>query len=63
MVLGAQSARKGLSPVEVALMTALNYAGGSEFAAIGLWTSPLPVAVIVGMTFLVNSRHLVLHGR
>ena len=60
MVLGAKSARKGISPVEVALMTALNYAGGSEFAAIGLWTSPLPVAVIVGMTFLVNSRHLLM---
>lgn len=60
MVLGAQGAKKGLSPVEVALMTALNYAGGSEFAAVGLWASPLPVAVIVAMTFLVNSRHLLM---
>lgn len=60
MVLGAQARAKGLSLPEVTLMTALNYAGGSEFAAIGLWTSPLPVALIVAMTFLVNSRHLLM---
>lgn len=60
MVLGAQAHQKGLSPVEVAMMTALNFAGGSEFAAIGLWTSPLPVVLIVAMTFLVNSRHLLM---
>jgi 4-azaleucine resistance transporter AzlC len=60
MVLGAQATRKGLSPLEVTLMTGLNYAGGSEFAAIGLWTSPVPVVVIAAMTFLVNSRHLLM---
>jgi 4-azaleucine resistance transporter AzlC len=62
MVLGAQAGKKGLSAPEVALMTAVNFAGGSEFAAIGVWTSPLPVALIVGMTFLVNSRHLLMGG-
>jgi 4-azaleucine resistance transporter AzlC len=60
MVLGAQAEQKGFSLVEVTLMTALNYAGGSEFAAIGLWTSPPPVALIVAMTFLVNCRHLLM---
>ncbi|WP_395396847.1 AzlC family ABC transporter permease [Novosphingobium sp. BL-8A] len=60
MVLGAQAHQKGLSLVEVTLMTGLNYAGGSEFAAIGLWNSPLPVLLIVVMTFLVNSRHLLM---
>lgn len=60
MVLGAQAAQKGLSPVEVTLMTAFNFAGGSEFAAIGLWTSPLPVVLIAAMTLLVNSRHLLM---
>lgn len=60
MVLGAQAANKGLSPLEVTLMTGLNYAGGSEFAAIGLWTSPLPVVLIAAMTLLVNSRHLLM---
>lgn len=60
LVLGAQAAQRGLSVTEVTLMTAMNFAGGSEFAAVGLWSSPLPVALIVGMTFLINSRHLLM---
>lgn len=60
MVLGAQAAQKGLRLGEVPLMTGLNFAGGSEFAAIQLWTSPPHVAVIVFVTFLVNSRHLLM---
>ncbi len=60
LVLGAQAGQRGLTVLEVALMTGLNFAGGSEFAAVGLWTNPLPVALIVGMTFLINSRHLLM---
>ncbi|KQU86332.1 branched-chain amino acid ABC transporter permease [Ensifer sp. Root31] len=62
LVLGAQAAQKGLSPLEVPLMTGLNFAGGSEFAAIELWTSPPHIALIVAVTFLVNSRHLLMGG-
>jgi 4-azaleucine resistance transporter AzlC len=60
LVLGAQAAQKGLSVVEVSLMTGLNFAGGSEFAAIGLWTSPPHILLILAITFLVNSRHLLM---
>lgn len=60
LVLGAQAAHKGLSVYEVALMTGLNFGGGSEFAAIELWTSPPQLLVIVAMTLLVNSRHLLM---
>ncbi|WP_349434858.1 AzlC family ABC transporter permease [Pararhizobium sp. A13] len=60
LVLGAQAAQKDLSLIEVPLMTGLNFAGGSEFAAIQLWTSPPHVALIVAITFLVNSRHLLM---
>ncbi len=60
LVLGAQAAQKGLSVVEVPLMTGLNFAGGSEFAAIQLWTSPPHILLIVAITFLVNSRHLLM---
>ncbi|WP_327438125.1 AzlC family ABC transporter permease [Pseudomonas donghuensis] len=60
LVLGAQAAHKGLSVYEVALMTGLNFGGGSEFAAIELWSSPVQVLVIVAMTLLVNSRHLLM---
>jgi 4-azaleucine resistance transporter AzlC len=60
LVLGAQASQKGLGTVEVPLMTGLNFAGGSEFAAIGLWTSPPHVLLLAAMTFLVNSRHLLM---
>ncbi len=60
LVLGAQATQKGLSAVEVPLMTGLNFGGGSEFAAIALWTSPPQVLLIVAITVLVNSRHLLM---
>lgn len=60
LVLGAQATQKGLSVVELSAMTGLNFAGGSEFAAIQLWTSPPHILLIVAITFLVNSRHLLM---
>lgn len=60
LVLGAQAAQKGLSVIEVPLLTGLNFGGGSEFAAIALWTSPPHVLLIVAITLLVNSRHLLM---
>lgn len=60
LVLGAQAARKGLTGLEVPLMTGLNFAGGSEFAAIQLWSSPPHILLIVAVTLLVNSRHLLM---
>lgn len=60
LVLGAQARQKGLSLMEVPLLTGLNFAGGSEFAAVQLWADPPPVLTIVLVTFLVNSRHLLM---
>lgn len=60
LVLGAQAAKKGLSLFDVPLMTASNFAGGSEFSAVALWAHPIPVALIVAVTFLINSRHLIM---
>jgi len=60
LVLGAQASQHQLKAGEVALMTGLNFAGGSQFAAIELWTSPPALLVIVAMTLLVNSRHLLM---
>lgn len=60
LVLGAQAAQKGLTPVEVPLLTGLNFAGGSEFAAVQLWTSPPHIALIAAIALLVNSRHLLM---
>ncbi len=63
LVLGAQASQKGLSPIEVPLLTGINFGGGSEFAAIGLWTSPPHILLIVAMTFLVNCRHILMGQR
>ena len=60
LVFGAQASQKGLGLLEVPLMTGSNYAGGSEFAAVGLWASPPPLVLIVTFTFLINSRHLIM---
>lgn len=60
LVLGAQATAKGMAPAAVPLMTGLNFAGGSEFAAVGLWTSPPHLLLIAGVTLLVNSRHIVM---
>jgi len=62
LVLGAQAAQKGIGSFELALMTGLNFGGGSEFAAIKLWTSPPHVLLIVAITLLINSRHLLMGG-
>jgi 4-azaleucine resistance transporter AzlC len=60
LILGALAADKGLSPLETALMSALVFAGGSQFVAVGLWAHPIPVLVIVASTALVNLRHLLM---
>jgi len=60
LVLGAQAVQKGLSVATVPFMTGLNFGGGSEFAAMSVWTTPPNTALIVAMTFLVNSRHLLM---
>lgn len=60
LVLGAQATQKGLSFLEVPLLTGLNFAGGSEFAILEVWTNPPNILVLVLITFLVNSRHLLM---
>jgi 4-azaleucine resistance transporter AzlC len=60
LVLGAQAIQNGLSVVEVPLMTGMNFGGGSEFAAMRVWTSPPQALLIAAMTFLVNCRHILM---
>ena len=57
---GAIAASKGLSVAEVALMSTLVFAGGAQFAAIELWSYPVPVAAILFSTLLVNARHVLM---
>jgi 4-azaleucine resistance transporter AzlC len=60
LVLGALAAAKGLSPLEVMLMSGLVFAGGSQFVAVELWRDPAPLGVLALMALLVNSRHLLM---
>ncbi|WP_314342262.1 AzlC family ABC transporter permease [Simonsiella muelleri] len=60
LILGAQAAQKGMSSLETMLMMGLNFAGGSEFATVGAWTSPIPVLLIWTLTLMINSRHILM---
>lgn len=60
LLFGAVAAGKGLSVAEVALMSALVFAGGAQFAAIEIWTSPVPVLAIIVSTLLINARHVLM---
>ncbi|EKT4483438.1 branched-chain amino acid ABC transporter permease [Pseudomonas putida] len=51
LVLGAQASQHQLATGEVALMTGLNFGGGSEFAAVELWTSPPAIGWATWVTF------------
>src|SRR5437867_12149545 len=62
LILGAISAERGLSPLETTLMSALVFAGSSQFVAVGLWHYPLPLFAIIASTALINARHLMMGG-
>ncbi len=46
--------------LEMLLMTGMNFAGGSEFATVNLWAEPLPILLIATITFMINSRHILM---
>ena len=60
LTFGVLAGQVGLSLLESLLMSVLVFAGSSQFAALGLWTAPLPVVAIVGTTLVVNLRHLLM---
>lgn len=60
LILGAVVADKGLSPLEMLVMSGLVFAGSAQFVATGLWQHPVPILVIVASTALINSRHLLM---
>ncbi len=60
LILGVQGGQKGMSWLEMLMMTSMNFAGGSEFAAVNLWAHPLPVLLIATVTFMINSRHILM---
>jgi 4-azaleucine resistance transporter AzlC len=60
LVFGAVAAGKGLTPAEVTLMSALVFAGGSQFVAMDIWTHPASWAALGFSALLVNVRHVLM---
>lgn len=60
LILGMQGGQKGMGRLEMLLMTGMNFAGGSEFATVNLWAVPLPILLITTITFMINSRHILM---
>jgi 4-azaleucine resistance transporter AzlC len=60
LLFGALCVGKGLSPLDVALMSALVCAGAAQFASIEIWGYPVPVAAVVFSTLLVNVRNVLM---
>ncbi len=60
LLLGALAAQKGLSPLEVGLMSALVFAGSSQLVAVDIWRDPAPW-LLLGVTALtINLRHVMM---
>ena len=60
LLFGALAAGKGLSSLEIMLMSLLVFAGGAQFAAVELWATPAPIGALVFSTLLINARHVLM---
>ncbi len=61
LVFGVLASKTGVTPLTATLMSALVFAGASQFVALEQWHQPeLPVASIVLTTLLINLRHLLM---
>jgi len=60
LLLGSLAAQKGLSGLEMALMSMTVFAGASQLVAVEIWTAP-PAIAFLGLTALtVNLRHVLM---
>ncbi|MEK3948138.1 AzlC family ABC transporter permease [Paenibacillus sp. FSL H7-0703] len=57
---GIVGASSGVSTMEIAFMSALVYAGASQFIMCSMLAAASPPSVIILTTFIVNARHLLL---
>ena len=60
LMVGALAAGAGLDQWDIMAMSGLVYAGASQFTALGIWETPVPVLTIIGVTLLVNLRHVLM---
>lgn len=57
---GLAATQTGLEPQVSVLMSALMFAGASQFAALELWGTEVPVLPVAAVVFAINSRHLLM---
>ena len=57
---GALAAEKGLTTLETFLMSAIVFAGGSQFVVLDIWSTPVAVWTLGATAFLVNLRHVLM---
>lgn len=60
LVFGAVAASKGLSSLEATMMSALVFAGGSQFVAMDIWMHPASWGALAFSALLVNVRHVLM---
>ena len=60
LLFGTLGAQKGLTPLEVALMSATVFAGASQFVAVEIWTSPPAILLLGATALMVNLRHVLM---
>ena len=60
LLFGTLAAQQGLSPLETFLMSAMVFAGGSQFVALELWTTPAAIWTLTMAALMVNLRHVLM---
>ncbi len=60
LLLGAVASQKGLSLLEIGLMSTLVFAGSAQFVAVEIWSTPAPWLALGFSALLVNLRHVLM---
>lgn len=60
LTFGVLAQKAGLSPLEVAFMSFIVFAGGSQFIAVAMYSGGASMMSIVFTTFMVNLRHFLM---
>ncbi|PSJ46378.1 branched-chain amino acid ABC transporter permease [Zobellella endophytica] len=60
LAFGLAATQVGLNNTDIVLMSALVFAGASQFAALDLWGTQVPLVPLVITTFAINARHLLM---
>ena len=60
VAVGVLAASKGLTVLEIALMSAWVYAGGAQMATLQVWAEPLPLFALMLTVLAMNARYVLL---